>query len=437
MIVFGLNLAPRCCPAILARLAGLALASLVLVACTTTGSNAAHRSRAAVAQPQPAPDEDTKFYDFVRSFRATALGDGITASVYDRAMADISLNAHIIDLNTKQPEFTRAVWDYLDSAVSDLRVQNGRDALAANATTLANLESRYGVPKEILVAIWGIESNYGSQMGHYDMFEALATLGYDGPRADYARHELISAFRMVQQDGFDPRAMPSSWAGAFGETQFTPSAFLDHAVDGDGDGKKDLWHSVADALASTASLLAEAGWRRGEPWSYEVRLPQNFPYAEAELGDVRPLDHWRELGVTTALGHMLPGGPADGAIVLPAGARGPAFLVFHNFGMILRYNNATSYALAVGLLAGRIAGDVGVVHAWPRDETPLSRDETMAFQRDLKALGYDPGAIDGRIGAHVRAALRAYQRARGLPPDGFATQDLLKRMERESAEKGG
>lgn len=423
--------------AIIVRLVGLALTSLALVACATTGSSAAHRHRTAVVQPQPAPDADLQFYDFVHRFRTTALKEGIEASVYDRAMAGISLNDHIIELNTKQPEFTQSIWDYLDSAVSDLRVQHGREALGAHATVLNSLQSRYGVPKEILVAIWGIETNYGQQMGRYDMFEALATLGYDGPRARYARRELIAAFRMVQQDGFKPRDMLSSWAGAFGQTQFTPTTFLAHAVDGNGDGRKDLWHSLADALASTASMLEEAGWRRGEPWGYEVRLPQNFPHREARLSKAQPLAHWRALGVTTALGHRLPEGPADSAILLPAGARGPAFLVFHNFRMILRYNNAVSYALAVGLLADRIAGDVGVVHDWPRDETPLSRDEKMAFQRDLKALGYDPGPVDGRIGAHVRAALRAYQHARGLPADGFATQALLERMERELAAKGG
>ena len=274
----------------LSRLAILTPAVLALVACATAGPSAAHRTRhAAVATPRPAPDRqaareaDAAFRAFLRDFRDDALKAGIKPRIYDRSMRDISRNAHIEELNSRQPEFVKPVWEYLDSAVSDLRVQNGRDKLAANATMLANLQSRYGVPKEILVAIWGIETNYGAQMGNYNMFEALATLGYDGRRADFGRRELIAALRMEQDNGFDPKAMTSSWAGAFGETQFMPTTFLEQAVDGDGDGKKDLWNSPADALASTASMLDRAGWRRDEPWLYEVRLPRDFPYAEADL----------------------------------------------------------------------------------------------------------------------------------------------------------
>jgi membrane-bound lytic murein transglycosylase B len=274
-------------------------------------------------------------------------------------------------------------------------------------------------------------------MGHYNMFEALATLGYDGRRAAFGRRELIAAMTMEQRENYQPKQMVSSWAGAFGETQFMPSTFLAQAVDGDGDARIDLWNSPADALASTASMLDRAGWHRGEPWFLEVTLPANFPYAEADAGNDQPIAHWTALGVKTALGSALPDSPAQGAIFVPAGAAGPAFLLFHNFHTILRYNNATSYALAVGYLAKRIAGSAPILHAWPRGEEPLSRDERTAFQQALKTLGYDPGAIDGIIGGHVRDALRAYQRAHDLTPDGFATQDLLKRMEREIAAKKG
>lgn len=410
-------------------------ALFALAACATQARSA--NPPATIATPKPLPDDDAKFYAFIRNFRQDALAAGISPSVYDRSMDGIARNAHIQDLNNQQPEFVTQIWDYLDTAVSGLRVQNGRDKLAANMTMLANLESRYGVPKEILVAIWGAETNYGALTGHYNMFEALATLAYDGRRADYGRRQLIAALQMEQRENYDPKDMVSSWAGAFGHTQFVPTTFLTQAVDGDGDGKIDLWNSPADALASTASLLDKEGWQRGEPWFYEVQLPSNFPYAEAEVDNDQPLDHWRALGVKTALGAPLPPGPDAGAIFLPAGAEGPAFLVFHNFHTLLHYNNAEAYALSVGLLAQRIAGGAPVLHGWPRGEQPLSVDDRKALQRNLQTLGYDPGAIDGLLGKHARSALRAWQRAQGLVPDGFATQEILQRMERETATKGG
>jgi membrane-bound lytic murein transglycosylase B len=417
---------------------GLVLPVLVvLTACAVAQPSAAHRSRHAITAPKPEPAADAQFYAFIRRFRAEALKAGIRPWIYDRSMRGLALNTHIQELNNKQPEFVKPIWDYLDSAVSDKRVAHGREKLAANARMLAKLQSRFGIPKAILVAIWGIETNYGAQTGHYNMFEALATLGYGGRRAAFGRRELIAALKMEQREGYRPKQMVSSWAGAFGQTQFMPSTFLAHAIDGDGNGRIDLWTSPADALASTAAMLDQAGWQRGEPWGYEVRLPAHFPYAQADSRHARPLAHWRALGVTTAMGAALPPGPDKGAILLPAGAHGPAFLVFHNFRTILRYNNATAYALAVSLLADRIGGRAAIHQSWPRDEEPLSRAEAKAFQENLKRLGYDPGPIDGILGGKVRAALRAYQRAHGLKPDGFATQALLQRMERELAAKGG
>ena len=381
--------------------------------------------------------EDAKFAQFVKDFRDTALKAGISLETYDRSMTGISRNPRIEQLNLNQPEFARPVWEYLDSAVSPDRVTNGQKMLAANAPALARIEQRFNVPKEIVVAIWGMESNYGQSMGGFNMFEALATLAYDGPRADYARKELISAFKMEEQEHLDPTKMTSSWAGAFGHTQFIPSAFLAHAVDEDGDGKRDLWHSVPDALASTASLLADAGWHMGEAWGYEIALPKDFPYEEADVDNVKTVSQWRKLGVTKIGGAELPHGEGTAGIYLPAGAHGPAFLVFDNFKTVLKYNNAASYALAVCYLADRIAGGAPIVASWPRDEVPLSRDERVAFQADLKKLGFDPGDLDGVLGHKARAALRGYQKSRGLPPDGFATEGLLEHMERDIVAKGG
>jgi membrane-bound lytic murein transglycosylase B len=414
-----------------------ALGAFFLILATGMGPALARRHHHTVPTPKPKPADDAKFYAFIESFRDEALQAGIRPRIYDRSMRGISLNTHIQDLNNKQPEFTRQIWDYLDSAVSDKRVAKGREKLQAHRRTLVRLQARFGVPKEILAAIWGLETNYGSQMGGYDMFEALATLAYDGRRTALGRRELIAALQMEQREHYRPKQMLSSWAGAFGQTQFMPSTFLTHAIDGNGNGRIDLWASPADALASTATMLDEAGWRRGEPWGYEVRLPAQFPYAEADPAHKAALSHWRALGVTTVDGAALPAGPDQGAILLPAGAHGPAFVTFHNFRTILRYNNATAYALAVSMLADRIAGHDEIQQSWPRGEEALSRDEAKAFQENLNRLGFDVGPVDGILGGKVRAALRDYQRAHGLKPDGFATQALLKRMEREIASKGG
>jgi membrane-bound lytic murein transglycosylase B len=413
------------------RLIGLgALGSLFL---TAAGA-------AALADPPktlPDPQAKVEFAAFVRDFRDTALKAGIAPQTYDRSMTGIALNPHVQQLNLQQPEFIKPVWDYLDSAVSADRIAKGQQMLAAEATPLASIEQRFGVPKETLVAIWGIESNYGTAMGSFNMFEALATLGYDGPRAEFGRRELINAMKMEERERYDPAQMTSSWAGAFGQTQFVPSAFLQYAVDGDGDGNVDLWRSAPDALASAANLLQNGGWERQATWGYEVALPAVFPFEDANIDATKSLTEWRRLGVVAANGAMLPKSDAQAAIIVPAGARGPAFIVFDNFRTVLKYNNAVSYALAVCTLADRLKGAGPIQHPWPREEAALSRDELVAFQFDLKKLGYDPGNADGIFGRKAKAALRAYQKAQGLAADGFVTQELLVRMEREIVSKGG
>ncbi|MGH6878145.1 MAG: lytic murein transglycosylase [Rhizomicrobium sp.] len=393
---------------------------------------------AALAQTPPlAPpasvDPDAQFRTFVAGFRTTAVHAGIDPQIYDASVAGIVRNPRVEELNLEQPEFVKPVWAYLDSAVSPERIVAGQAKLIANADMLNAIEQRFGVQKDILVAIWGIESDYGEEMGSFDIFEALATLAYEGPRSDFGRRELLDALRIEQQEHFAPAEMTSSWAGAFGQTQFVPSAFLRYAVDGDGDGKRDLWHSPADALASAANLLAQSGWERGAPWGYEVVLPPSFPYELADLDRLDSITAWRNLGVRAAGGWALPVSDARAAIYLPAGANGPAFIVFDNFRTVLKYNNAASYALAVCVLADRFKGYPPIMAAWPRDEDPLSRPEQLALQTDLQRLGFDPGALDGILGRQGRAALRAWQKARGLVPDGFATEAVLEQMERETA----
>ncbi|MBU6298967.1 MAG: lytic murein transglycosylase [Alphaproteobacteria bacterium] len=398
--------------------------------------DAATAAPPAIPVPAPSPAaEDQAFAQFVQDFWPTARAAGITATTYDAAMGTISRNQHISDLNLNQPEFAKPVWDYLDTAVSAQRIADGKALLVGDADMLAKIEAKYGVPREILISIWGNESDYGRSMGNYNMFQALATLAYGGPRTDYARPQLIAALKMMQQNHYAASDMTSSWAGAFGQTQFVPTTFLNQAVDGDGDGKIDLWNSIPDALASTANVISKAGWAIGKPWGYEIALPAGFAYDSSGLDVTYPVAAWSARGVKTVAGAPLPANGEEASVYLPAGARGPAFLVFPNFKAILKYNNAASYALAVCLLADQLKGAPSVAGAWPRDEQPLNLDERLALQSALVKLGFDIGKIDGLLGNKSRAALRNWQKTHDLPADGYPTEDLLSRIALEAQQK--
>jgi membrane-bound lytic murein transglycosylase B len=395
---------------------------------------------AAAQTPVPAPmvqplSADAQFAAFIHDFRSQALAAGITPQTYDASMTGLFRDPEIEALNLNQPEFSKPIWNYLDGAVSDKRVSQGQLQMQSYGTALANIESRYGVPKEVVAAIWGMETGYGAVMGSFNMFDALATLGYAGPRVEYARKELLAALKMEQQENLAPSQMTASWAGAFGHTQFIPSAFLQYAVDGDGDGRRDLWHSAPDALASTANILMSQGWTRGQRCVEEVTLPSGFAYELADGETQKSVDDWRKLGVTRASGGPLSPSGAQAALLLPAGTHGPTFFVYNNFKTVLLYNNSVSYALGVCLLAHRLAGGMPVIAAWPRYEQPLSRNDRLAMQMDLKTLGFDAGEIDGLLGRHVRAEIRLYQKAHGIPADGFPTQSLLQHMTQDIAAK--
>ena len=406
------------------------LLSLAVIA-AAYGAQGASPPPLPVPAPSPAA-EDAAFAAFLQNFRAEALAAGIAPGTYDTATGSIQRNQRVADHNLNQPEFVKPIWDYIDSAVSAKRVSEGRAVMVADADILARVTAQYGVPPEILVSIWGNESDYGRGMGGYKMIEALATLAYDGPRTDYARPQLLAALKMMEREHYTPSQMTSSWAGAFGQTQFVPTTFLAQAVDGDGDGKIDLWLDAADALASTAHVIAGSGWVNGKPWGYEIALPPGFAFEEADLGITKSVAAWKAAGVKTAAGSELPSAGEPASIFLPAGARGPAFLVFPNFKVILKYNNAASYALAVCLLGDQLKGGGPVMAAWPRELAPLSRDERLALQDSLIKLGFDIGKSDGLIGAKSRAAVRSWQKAHNLPADGFATQDVLTRIAMEA-----
>lgn len=366
------------------------------------------------------------FHHWLDEFRRYAAAEGISEATLTQTLDKVRFRERVIELDRYQPEFVRPIWEYLDSAVSNARITTGRERLAEHRDTAQTMQARYGVPAEIIVAIWGIESNYGSNFGSFSTLDALATLAYEGRRRDFARGELLSALRIIDAGDIDAEHMLGSWAGAMGHTQFIPSSFEAYAVDGDGDGRRDIWGSIPDVMASTANYLARAGWQTGQPWGVEVTLPQGFDYAQTER---QSSQEWAAQGVRPYSGGNLPTFDSA-AIVVPAGAQGPAFLVGPNFRAILRYNNATSYALAVATLGDAIAQRPGIQHDWPRDQAPLTRDDVQELQRRLNDAGYSVGGADGVMGPNTRQGLRAFQRDQGLIPDGFATQELLERLRR-------
>ncbi len=383
---------------------------------------------AAVVAPAPATTPEQDFVRWVQAFAATAREAGITDTTLHAAFDTVRFVPRAVELDRRQPEFTQTVWDYLDRAASPTRVARGREKLAQFSAEAESAAARHGVPAAVLVAVWGLESSYGANHGDIPVIDALATLGFEGRREAWARQQLLAALQILQSGDIHRTRMVGSWAGAMGQTQFLPSNFLAYAVDADGDGRRDIWGSMADVMGSTANFLARAGWVAGEPWGVEVHLPSGFDPGRADASVRQGSAAWAAEGLQAARGGPLPD-MGDAMVLLPAGARGPAFLVGANFRVILRYNNATSYALAVGLLAQQIAGGPGVVGTWPRDLAALSRSQLLALQTALNARGFASGTPDGVMGPATRAGLRAYQRSLGLPADGYPTLDLLSRLQ--------
>jgi membrane-bound lytic murein transglycosylase B len=368
------------------------------------------------------------FARWVAGFRDTARAAGIDEATLSAAFDDVHYLPRVVELDRAQPEFTRTVWDYLDGVLTPQRVALGQDKLAQVRGEADAAAARYGIPPDIVVAIWGIESNFGGNYGTIPAVDALATLAFDGRRADWARGQLLAALKILQNGDIDRANMIGSWAGAMGQTQFLPSTFLAYAVDADGDGRRDIWGSMADVLASTANFLARSGWQAGQPWGAEIRLPPGFDYGRADPAVRQSTAQWTAEGVQAIDGASLPEF-ADGAILLPGGARGPAFLVGPNFRTILRYNNSTNYALAVALLAQRLTGGPAVQAPWPRELTALTRSQLLALQTALAQRGFASGTPDGMLGPATRDGLRRYQRSVALPADGYPTLDLLQRLQ--------
>ena len=374
---------------------------------------------------------DTPFEAWMRDYIDRAVRAGAPSDVIEREFQGLTPDPRITDLDGRQSEISKPLGDYVKGVVSDTRIAMGRQKLAA-LPWLPDIETRYGVPKEILISIWAVESGFGEVMGDFDILRSLATLAAAGRRREWAEGELNAVIKIIATGQASRAQLRGSWAGAMGQTQFEPSTYLAFAVDGDGDGRRDIWTSAEDALASTANLMVHYGWKRGERAECEVILPPGFDYGLAEGPSQTPLD-WAEFGAIKADGGSW--GAADASaptqLILPSGAFGPAFLIFPNHMAIRKYNNSTAYALSVGLLAERIAG-AGPLHTpWPY-EIPLSLADRIDAQNALAKLGFDPGSVDGVIGARTRVGLRAWQKARGIPADGYLSISVLQRLRTEA-----
>jgi len=353
---------------------------------------------------------------------------GITRATFARYTEGLTPDLSIMDLLDAQPEFTKSTWDYLDLLVSDDRISRGREILSQHAPAFAAVERNYGVDRHILTAIWGVESNYGTMGGDRPIVRSTATLACVGRRRDYFREEFLSTLEILQRGDVKPERLIGSWAGAFGPTQFMPTTFKRYAVDFDGDGRRDVVDSVPDLLASTANNFKENGWQAGARWGYEIVLPADFDYRELDRAAQQTVAKWSALGIKRADGKPFARLSDRGDILLPGGARGPAFLTLQNFRVIMKYNPAEAYALAIGHLADRLAGGGPFVQSWPRDEQVLTVAERYELQQLLARRGFDIGASDGLLGPRTRLAIRNFQAANGQIPDGFASSHVLDRL---------
>jgi len=409
-------------------LAGAALVAALLLAGPSSGAAAAGDDGGG----EPARAEAGASFDaWLGAFRDEARAKGISPQTLDAALNGVAPIARVIELDRRQPEFTRTFWSYLDNRVTEGRIATGRAMLEKHRARLARASRAHGVPPHYLVAFWGMETNFGGHLGSFPVIGALATLAHDPRRSAFFRAELLDALRIVQEGHIAPAKMKGSWAGAMGHMQFLPSTFMDHAVDADGDGRTDIWHSLDDAFTSAANYLSNLGWKTDERWGREVRLPQDFDWRLATLATRKPLDAWAALGVRRADGGSLPTPEGmTGSIVLPQGHEGPAFLVYDNFRAIMSWNRSVNYAVAVGYLADRIVGRPRLQTGRDAPNEPLAHQEVIALQKRLNRQGFEAGEPDGLPGPQTRAAIRRFQQAAGLPADGYPAPGLLKDLER-------
>lgn len=418
------------------------LAGCILAFCLNTpvftaatfASTALQIEMAPAILPAPAT-VDHNFAQWLTQFKQEALEQGISQTTLDAALPnDLQPITRVIELDQRQPEFVDTFWNYLDRRIDEPRVKLGRDKIQEHKKLLQKVQTKYGVSASILVAFWGLETHFGRSTGNFATPAALATLACDNRRSEFFRNELLHALKILEQGHLPAADMKGSWAGAMGQMQFMPSTFLTYAVDADGDGRKDIWQSLPDAFHSAANYLRKAGWHPGEIWGRQVILPADFNTELARYELKKPVQYWAKLGVRQTSGKRLPI-PAsqqtmNGAILLPQGVDGPAFLVYRNFDVIMEWNRSINYALSIGHLADRLNNQPALRIGRDADNRRMTREQFMEIQHLLISQGLDPGAIDGMPGTKTRLAIRAYQKASGLPVDGHASAGLLEYMQK-------
>ena len=366
-----------------------------------------------------------EFSSWLEELRQEARTEGISESTLHEALDNLVPIPRVIELDRRQPEFTQTFWRYLDSRVTEKRIERGRTLLKKHKELFDTIERRYGVQPRFLVAFWGLETNFGDYLGSFSVIGSLATLAHDPRRSDFFRSELLAALSIIEDGHISAANMLGSWAGAMGQPQFMPSTFVRYAVDGDSDGRQDIWYTLPDIFASAANFLSESGWQGDKTWGREVKIPSDFNLELAGKKVKKTLAAWQNLGVRKITGQALPKVDIEASLILPAGHTGPAFLVYNNFHTILRWNRSDFYAIAVGHLADRIIGRRPLLSFRPASEQPLSRNQVEKIQELLIARGYDPGGIDGVIGSQTRLAIKEFQRTAKLPADGHPSAELL------------
>ena len=373
--------------------------------------------------------EQQAFSDWLADLRIEALAAGISPLTLDMALAVIEEPIpRVIELDQSQPEFVQTFSNYLNNRLSQARIERGQALLEEHRDLFARIFQEYGVPPHYLVSFWALESNFGDYTGGFSVLNALATLAYDPRRSGFFRNELLTALKIIDAGHISVEDMSGSWAGAMGQCQFMPSTFERYAVDGDNDGRIDIWNSLPDIFASAANFLSRSGWKSEERWGREIILPENFDFTQSGTGIRKTVSEWNAMGIKRADGSALGNASLEGSVVLPAGANGPAFLTYNNFRTTMIWNRSTFYAISVGHLADRFVGD-GPIQHWPEtDERALSRSEVIEMQEILNAMGIDVGTPDGIMGSRTRAAIRTFQEESGLPTDGYASYELLSMM---------